>query len=80
MSIPPVTPEVIRDAMARLDRDLRATPDWADWEQNRAHRYAIEHDGRHYPVKQVVSLATGLPVSEFSGGSMIPGGPGGFCV
>jgi len=54
--------------MGRFDRDLRATPDWADWEQNRAHRYAIEHDGRRYPVKQIVSLATASPVSDFSGG------------
>jgi len=54
--------------MGRFDRDIRATPEWADWEQNRAHWYAIEHSGRRYPIKQVVSLATGLPVSDFSGG------------
>ena len=28
----------------------------------------IEHDGKRYPVKKVVSLAAGLAVSEFSGG------------
>jgi hypothetical protein len=46
MPIPPVTAEALRDAMGRFDRDLRATPDWADWEQNKSHRYAVEHDGR----------------------------------
>jgi 5-methylcytosine-specific restriction protein A len=35
---------------------------------NRAHRYAIEHAGRRYPVKQIISTATGIPVSDFSGG------------
>jgi 5-methylcytosine-specific restriction protein A len=68
MPIPQVPPEAIRDAMGIFNRDLRDAPEWAGWKQNRAHRYAIEHDGSCYPVKQIVSLATGLPVSEFSGG------------
>jgi 5-methylcytosine-specific restriction protein A len=68
MPIPQVATEALRDAMARFDRDFRDATEWADWEQNRAHLYAIEHDGRRYPVKQIVSMATGLPVSEFSGG------------
>jgi 5-methylcytosine-specific restriction protein A len=68
MAIPLVSAEALRAAMTRFDRELRDTPDWAAWEQNRAHRYAIEHDGRRYPVKQIVSIATGMPVSEFSGG------------
>jgi hypothetical protein len=68
MPIPQVMTEALSHAMARFDRDFRTTPDWADWEQNRAHLYAIEHDGQRYPVKQIVSMATGLPVSEFSGG------------
>jgi predicted HNH restriction endonuclease len=54
--------------MGRFDRDLPSSPNWAGWEQNRPHRYAIEHDGRRYPVKQIVSMATGMPVSDFSGG------------
>ena len=54
--------------MGRFDLDLRDTPDWADWEQNRAHRFAIDFDGLRYPVKQIVSMATGAPVSDFSGG------------
>jgi hypothetical protein len=54
--------------MGRFDQEFRNRPELAGWEQNRTHRYAIEHNGRRYPVKQVVSLATGLPVSDFSGG------------
>jgi predicted HNH restriction endonuclease len=68
MPIPPVPAEALHDAMDRFDQNLLATPDWANWEQNRAHRYAIEYNGQRYPVKQIVSMATGIPVSEFSGG------------
>ena len=68
MPIPLVANEALHDAMTRFDLDLRHTPDWANWEQNKAHRYAIDHEGRHYPVKQIISLATGMSVSEFSGG------------
>jgi predicted HNH restriction endonuclease len=50
---------------------LRDTPEWDDWEQNRAHLYAIEHEGRHYPVKQIISMATGMSVSDFSGGQAV---------
>jgi predicted HNH restriction endonuclease len=54
--------------MARFDQELRDAPDWSGWEKNKAHLYAIEHQGKHYPVKQIVSLATGMPVADFSGG------------
>ena len=54
--------------MRRFDIELRNMPDWDDWEQNRAHRYAIEYQGQRYPVKQIISMATGMPVSDFSGG------------
>src|SRR3954463_6903848 len=68
MPIPPVTPAALFEALSRFDGELRDTPEWAGWQQNKAHLYAIEHDGNRYPVKQILSLATGLPVSEFSGG------------
>jgi hypothetical protein len=68
MPIPQVATEALTDAMARFDRDFRDATEWAGWEQKKAHLYAIEHYGRRYPVKQIISLATGMPVSEFSGG------------
>jgi len=68
MPIPNIPAETLQDAMGRFNRELRRTPDWANWEQNRAYRYAIEHNGQRYPVKHIVSMATGMPVSEFSGG------------
>jgi hypothetical protein len=68
MPIPNVPTEDLRNAMGQFDRELRVTSDWHDWEQNKAHRYAIEYSGQHYPVKQIVSMATGTLVSDFSGG------------
>jgi predicted HNH restriction endonuclease len=68
MPIPPATSSALLGAMARFDQELRHSPEWAGWEQNKAHLYAIEHDGNRYPVKEIVSMATGMPVSEFSGG------------
>ena len=66
--LPIVEPIAIREALARFDRELRDSPDWQGWQENRAHKYAISDGGRLYPVKEIVSLATGVPVSDFSGG------------
>lgn len=66
--LPEVTEPRIREALATFDRDLRATTEWNGWETNRAHKFAISEGGRLYPVKQIVSMATGKPVSDFSGG------------
>jgi 5-methylcytosine-specific restriction protein A len=68
MPIPSVSAEALQNATTQFDRELRDTPDWADWEQNRAHLYAIEYEGKRYPVKQIISMATEIPVSDFSGG------------
>src|SRR5271166_5792572 len=43
-------------------------PTGAIGSRTKAHRYATEHGSQHYPVKQIVSMATGMPVSDFSGG------------
>jgi len=55
--------------MNRFDREQRGLESWSHWEMNQAHKYAIEWEGRRYPVKQIISLATGAPVSDFSGGN-----------
>lgn len=56
-------------AMEQFDRDSRGREEWIGWEANQTHKYAISYEGRLYPVKKVVSLATGIPVSDFSGGA-----------
>jgi hypothetical protein len=69
MPLPSVSEEQISLAMSRFDNELRASPEWANWEDNQSHRYAIARDGKLYPVKQIVSMATGAGVNSFSGGS-----------
>jgi hypothetical protein len=55
--------------MAQFDSELRPTMNWRGWERwQSAHRYAIQHGGLLYPVKQIISMATGAPRSQFSGG------------
>lgn len=66
--IPDVDKQALLEAMARFDDKHRDSQQWQDWESNKAHKYAIKHQGRLYPVKKVVSLATGLPVAEFKNG------------
>jgi hypothetical protein len=67
---PEVSREAILQAMALFDREQRASAEWERWEANRSHKYAVVHDGRRYPAKQVLSLATGKERNTFSGGTM----------
>ena len=68
--LPDVTKDDLIVAMSTFDRDLRLTNEWSGWEQNNAYKYAIRDEDQDslYPVKQIISLATGVPTSEFSGG------------
>jgi hypothetical protein len=62
----PSGPTSILDALKRFDRELRGSPEWAGWDQSQNHKYAIAHDGRRCPVKQIVRMAT--DATYFSGG------------
>jgi hypothetical protein len=66
--IPNTTRESMLEAMERFDRELRDSPEWANWEQKESHKYAIEQNSHRYPVKKIVSIATDTPVASFSGG------------
>ena len=66
--IPPATRGALLDALVNFDRELRGAPEWIEWEQNGTHKYAIEHEGRLYPVKQIIALATGIERNTFGGG------------
>jgi 5-methylcytosine-specific restriction protein B len=52
--------------MERFDRELRSDPEWADWRSNGNYKYALVQDGRVYPVKQIIRMATGF--RDFTGG------------
>lgn len=58
----------IYEALETFDADVRNKAAWASWETNGNHRFAIEANGLRYPVKKILSMASGQPVTLFSGG------------
>jgi 5-methylcytosine-specific restriction protein A len=68
VAIPAVEKKAIEQALGRFDEEFRDQPQWAGWESNRAHKFAIRVDGKLYPAKKIVSLATSLAVRDFTGG------------
>lgn len=68
MAIPQVDARAIQQALEEFDQTLRDSPEWTDWEGNKAQAWVLVHDGKRYPPKKIISLATGAAVSSFSGG------------
>jgi len=66
-NLPETTRSELLEAIDEFDEEYRGEGRWADWRSNRNHRYAIKHDGALYPVKQIISMATGRPNESFSG-------------
>lgn len=66
--MPDVDRVVLEDALRRFDAGLRARKEWSEWETSAAQRFALVHAGLRYPPKKIISMATRVPVSEFSGG------------
>ena len=69
MPIPSVDRARILEALGQFDREERASARWQGWETKENYKYAIAHDGQLYPVKEIISEATGAPTSTFSGGT-----------
>lgn len=67
MKIPDTSSEALKAAMDKFDSELRSMPVWERWQEDETYKYAIERNDQLYPVKQIVSMATGVPVKEFSG-------------
>jgi len=57
-----VTQEAICAAMKEFDLRFRAQ------EEVTGTLYAVDHDGKRYPPKRILAIATGVPVQYFSGG------------
>jgi MoxR-like ATPase len=73
MKIPDTSTEALQAAMNKFDSELRSMPLWERWQEDENYKYAIKRNGQLYPVKQIVSMATGVPVSGFSGGDQANG-------
>ncbi len=69
MALPSVTREEIEKALGAFDSSLRNSEEWENWQNNKAQSWVLVHNELSYPPKKIISLATGIPVSGFSGGS-----------
>jgi len=64
--IPDVSRTKLLQAIEEYDTSLRDAPERANWESKDTYKYAIVHDDKRYPVKQIIRMATGA--TNFSGG------------
>ena len=68
MALPPVSRDSLIDALRGFDREERNKEEWQGWQMNANYEHAIQFERQLYPVKQIISLATGMPKDSFSGG------------
>lgn len=57
--IPDVDSALIEQAFSTFDQAYRDTAEWRNWERDPKFVYFIERDGVHYPVKEILRIATG---------------------
>jgi MoxR-like ATPase len=67
MVLPAVDTARIDEALAQFDREERNLPKWQGWEKRKSYKHAVAKNDRLYPPKEILAIATGRPVSEFSG-------------
>ena len=72
MALPPVSRDSLIDALRGFDREERNKEEWQGWQMNANYEHAIQFERQLYPVKQIISLATGMPKDSFSGGPISP--------
>jgi hypothetical protein len=60
--------QVTREQVLRAMREFDLEAHERDWLANRNQLYVVMDDGKPYPPKRILSLATGLPVRSFFGG------------
>ena len=68
MTIPETTSENLINSLNDFDENYRSNAEWVDWNLSRKHKHAIKYNGNIYPMKFIISLATGMNRQEFSGG------------
>jgi hypothetical protein len=58
----------VLDAIRTFDREWPDTHAYEGWLTNGAYRYALVYNGRLYPPKKILNLATGVKLAQFNGG------------
>lgn len=69
MKILDVDSEAIKGAIRDFEVNWRDTTEYMGWEQNRNYLHAIKYEGKMYPPKKIISIATGMPTRSFYGGT-----------
>jgi hypothetical protein len=68
MAIPQVSTADILQAIRQYEAQSEASNVLTNWQKNKAYKFGLSHEGKLYPMKAIISLATGRDVSSFSGG------------
>lgn len=63
-----VSKEDILDAMSKFDKQHANPQDYDHWFRKGNYKHAVKHGERYYPVKHILSKATKIESSSFSGG------------
>jgi len=63
-----VTAQDILAAMSDFDSQYPDTNDYDSWLDKETYKYAVRHNSKLYPCKRILSQATAIDTSEFSGG------------
>lgn len=68
LNLPKISKEKLDLALRVFDETLRQRPEWLSWTANKAQLYAISENGKLYPPKKILSLASGFHVRDLLGG------------
>jgi len=63
-----ITKDMIVRELEKFDAEYPDTNNYDNWLEDNSYKYALEHRGKLYPPKYILSRLTGIDVSEFSGG------------
>lgn len=66
MAFPAVEKKAIERALGRLDEEFRDQSEWAGWDSATTHQFAIRVEGKLYPAKKIISLATDIAARDFT--------------
>ena len=68
MAIPPSTREQLLQAIKQFDIEFRNQSEFSNFDSKKSQKYVLEHEGRMYPPKMIIHLATGIERRTFNGG------------
>jgi dynein-related subfamily AAA family protein len=73
--MPAVLPEPSHDkvlkAFKRFDRHMRADATTSDWDDGESQQYVVKYGDRLYPPKRILSITSGIPISELGDGEEV---------